>query len=1380
MQDQRREKVSTGTQTPNLRVSPSLPIPVPTPRVPSPVRMEPPPAPPPQIVVAASNVGRFEAFDPEKLSWDSYAERLDQFFIANDVVDDRKKRALLITSLSMEQYRLLTNFFAPDSPTTTDFETLCDRLRQHYVPEKVEIAEVFNFYQRKQQPNEDVKTFLADLRFRAKDCDFGAFLNRALRDAFVIGLRDSRVQAKLFTVKNLSLDNAVTIAQGMESANQQTQQMRRIEIPTSSSSVNYQSTSKSEERACYRCGNKNHLANKCTYSQTVCKKCNRVGHLGKMCRSKDKSKKGEWNKEKKKTTGVNFNTEESETVDLDSDTMYSVSNNNASTRRPPYVIPVGINNVKVNMHIDTGSPTSLIPETKWCLMGKPNLFPATCKLRSFTGNHLDILGEFRGKVEINGSTQVMTVTVTRGDNVALLGRDWLETRRIDWQSVVNSIDGPTLPSRLQPWSDLFHPNLGKIRSLKVKLLMKSNATPKFFRPRPVPYALHSRVKDELNRLESDGVIKRVDHSDWATPLVVVNKPDGSIRLCCDFKVTINSQLQIDQYPLPRPEDIFSDLQGSKFFSKIDLSRAYLQMELDEESQKYTTINTIQGLYKYTRLPFGVACAPAKFQKFMEDLLRDVPYCSCYLDDVLVHGGNTEDEHFSRVEKVLQKFRDSNIRLNFEKCLFCVTEVEHLGHVISKDGIKPSKKKISAVTNAPEPKSVNELRSFLGLVTYYGKFIPSLSAVAYPLNQLLNKDAKWKWGKSEKSAWDKLKQLLVSHKVLTHYSLNLPVRLACDASSYGLGAVLSHVLPDGSERPVAFASRSLSPSEKNYSQLDKEALSIIFGVVRFHQFIYGRKFTLITDHKPLLAILGPNSGIPTLAAARMQRWALVLSAYTYELEFRPTNEHSNADALSRCPLPSFPDRFDFEFCYSMELFSEAPLTVKEISAETKKDTVLNSVINRLQSGWRHSDSCSELATYFRKKLELSIQNGVLLWGRRVIVPNSLRPKILTLLHSEHSGISRMKSVARSYVWWPNIDDNLDQSAKNCEKCQQQRNEPPKVTAKWQSSQEPWQRIHIDFAGPIDGVNLLIIVDSYSKWPEVKIMNTITSSATIEHLRTIFSDRGVPRVIVSDNGTQFTSSVFQEFVKRNGIRHYMGAPFHPSTNGQVERMVQTVKKFLKKNQDQPGTLNTKLARFLLSYRNTPHPESGHSPAFLLTGRPLRSILDLLKPEAIPRRENLPPVRFSIGQNVLARDYTASKEKWIKGVIVKRLGAFLFLVQIHDNYQVKRHVDQMLPDSSSLSDPDVKEMCQIPTVARTPSHSVPDIPTPVLSPVVNPDILTVPVNNANVNPTIPVNVCPDPPQPIVQPADIPIVPPLRRSKRPTKLPQRLAKDFVLSLPS
>ena len=240
-------------------------------------------------------------------------------------------------------------------------------------------------------------------------------------------------------------------------------------------------------------------------------------------------------------------------------------------------------------------------------------------------------------------------------------------------------------------------------------------------------------------------------------------------------------------------------------------------------------------------------------------------------------------------------------------MFLQESVEFLGHKIDAEGLHTLPGKIEAVVNAPEPRNIQELRSFLCLLNYYGKFLPNLSSVVHPLNSLLQKSKQWKWSKACAQAFQHAKEALSSASVLAHYDPTLPLTLAGDASAYGIGAVISHVLPDGSEKPIAFASCSLSSSERNYAQIEKEALSLIFGIKKFHQYLYGRKFLLDRPQtKPLLAILGPKKGIPSLAAARLQRWAVLLSAYHCEIEFKPTDDHGNADGLSRLPLPADAD------------------------------------------------------------------------------------------------------------------------------------------------------------------------------------------------------------------------------------------------------------------------------------------------------------------------------------------------------------------------------------------------------------------------------------------------------------------------------------------
>ena len=269
-------------------------------------------------------------------------------------------------------------------------------------------------------------------------------------------------------------------------------------------------------------------------------------------------------------------------------------------------------------------------------------------------------------------------------------------------------------------------------------------------------------------------------------------------------------------------------------------------------------------------------------------------------------------------------------------------------------------------------------------------------------------------------------------MLAHYDINLPIKLAVDASSYGMGAMISHVYPDGTERPIAFASRTLTTAEQNYAQLEKEALGLVFGVKHFHPYLFGRTFTLVTDHRPLTTILGPKSGIPSLAAARLQRWAIVLSGYQYNIEFKSTEAHGNADGLSRLPLTGAGT--DESTVAEVDIFNIAqmealPVTVEQLELATRRDVDLSQVWQYVQLGW--PDVVPEhLKPYSFRGDEPIVQGNVLMWGIRVIVPNKLQDKVIYELHREHPGVVRMKSVARSYVWWPGLDQDIENKVKAC--------------------------------------------------------------------------------------------------------------------------------------------------------------------------------------------------------------------------------------------------------------------------------------------------------------------------------------------------------------
>ena len=508
----------------------------------------------------------------------------------------------------------------------------------------------------------------------------------------------------------------------------------------------------------------------------------------------------------------------------------------------------------------------------------------------------------------------------------------------------------------------------------------------------------------------------------------------------------------------------------------------------------------------------------------------------------------------------------------------------------------------------------------------------------------------------------------------HYNPTLPIRLA-----------IAHVFPDGSERPVAFASRTLSQSERNYAQVEKEALSLIFGVKHFHSYLYGRKFTIITDHKPLTAILGEKKGIPPLAAARLQRWAWILSAYKYEIQFRPTGDHGNADGLSRLPRQGVvPESTSADpKIFNVSQMEALPVNVRQLRAATRSDRTLSKVFRYTQSGWPHQIP-QKLKPFADRRNELTVEEGCLLWGYRVLIPGKLRPKLLQELHRDHPGVVRMKAIARSYMWWPGLDREIEQTAKGCQPCQAVKRAPPKSPLHpWVWPDKPWQRVHLDFAGPFQGSMFLVAVDAFSKWPEVRAMTSTT--ATLDVLREWFCSHGIPEQLVTDNGPQFTADAFQHFTQMNGIRHTRSAPYHPASNGLAERFVQSFKMSLKASVNDGRSLTQRLSSFLLTYRTTAHATTGVPPCKLLTGREFRTRLSLLRPDvnkSVRDRQTSQKVShdrrararsFVVGDRVLARNLRPGPD-WIRGTIVEVLGPVTYIVEVDGGQRWKRHIDQL----------------------------------------------------------------------------------------------------------
>lgn len=928
----------------------------------------------------------------------------------------------------------------------------------------------------------------------------------------------------------------------------------------------------------------------------------------------------------------------------------------------------------VNFLLDTGAtccvvPVDLVPPHRAIDKSKQP------KISAYNGESIEVVGMVKLKV-FNPRTReryALRTYVVR-DGRPVLGLSACEQMGLltVHRHRIAALGSEKKEALLSEYNDLFGDDLGELRGYTARLELKEDAKPVFTRARPVPLAMQQEVADKIHEMERLGVWRRVKTSNYASPLVVVPKAKG-LRLCADFKSTINPQLKVDQYPMPEPQDIFAQMSGKRVFSVLDFKRYFEQIKV-ADTEEMLTVNTPRGLFRYNRLPYGVASAPAIAQEISERLIGGMKNVHAFIDDLLI-ASETMEDHIATLRELFQRLRKAGVKLNREKCVLMKESVHYLGHVVSAQGLSTNSDKVRAVAEMPRPKNMSETKAFMGMVNYYAKFIKNLAETAKPLYELMRQDSVFKWTAECDGAFLRLKKELSEAPVLAHYSLKAPIRLACDASTSGIGATLSTVDDDGTERPITFASRTLSPAEQRYAQIDKEALSLVFGVKKFERYLRGREFELLTDHGPLTHIFGSKERIPAMAAARIVRWALFLSPFNYKIRYKPGAEHANADALSRLPLPDEGKDAHAEearefYVYQLEVTK--PLTGSDIARETAVDETLKLIMERVCTGvWPKDDPDERTKMFNRSKDVLSVHDETLFYGRRIVVPHKLRERVLSTLHDHHPGMVRMKALARMHVWWPGIEADVESKVAACEDCQQQQPMPAQDTTPWPATTRPGERVHVDYAGPVNGKWLLVWVDTYSKWIEVGVTSHANAEETVQFMRAFSARWGLPETVVSDNGTPFVSQTFQRFCQENGITHLRAPPYHPQSNGSAERAVREVKKALARH----GTGNIQLAvsNFLLGQHATP-VGNGPSPANKMLGRELATRLTRLRGKD-PMAEQRPTPEEPTDP-VWIREYGSGRPKWAAATVDPRSAgaATMAAHRVGGGPPVHRHRDQV----------------------------------------------------------------------------------------------------------
>jgi transposase InsO family protein len=826
---------------------------------------------------------------------------------------------------------------------------------------------------------------------------------------------------------------------------------------------------------------------------------------------------------------------------------------------------------------------------------------------------------------------------------------------------------------LSKWEDVFSQNdldIG-ITSLVKHQIHLADDTPFRQRHRRIPPHMYEEVKEHLEQLLEGGIIRK-SHSPWASNMVLVRKKDGSLRVCVDYR-ELNAKTVKDAYTLPRIDEMLDRLAGSCYFSILDMKSGYHQVEVEETHKQRTAFTAGPlGFYEYNRLPFGLSNAPATYQRLMEDCLDGLNHhiCLVYLDDIIIFADSYQ-KHLDRLEQVFKRLRTCGMKLSKKKCSLFQEKVKYVGHIVSSSGIEPDPEKVEKVKDWPVPTDVNELRQFLGFAGYYRKFIKDFSKMARPLNDLLAGGSKtgkkrrkmnpplpalWKWGEEQNAAFLKLKECLTTPPVLGYADFSHPFELHTDASGEGLGAVLCQRI--GEEQTViAYASRGLSRSERNYSAHKLEFLALKWAITeKFHEYLYGSRFTVLTDNNPLTYVLTKAK-----LDATGHRWLASLSAYNFNIKYRPGTSNADADALSRLPSRKLDQQGYAEIaaevigalnksnnneglleCIVMsrqmvESNSTGTIPVDDLGVVSvnnweklqQEDQVIKLLVTFIDKQERPTrqdiSDHPELKPYLRVFDALTLRSGVLyrklhqeddiLW--QLVLPTAYRQQALEGLHDRmgHLGRDRTLHLARQRFYWPNMGNDVAAHIKKCGRCIRRKSSinirAPLVSIE---TKQPLELVCLDFlsleASKGGYNNILVITDHFTRYALAIPTRNQTARTTAEALWNGFIVHyGFPSRLHTDQGANFCSKLMKELCQISGMEKSRTTPYHPMGNGMCERFNKTLLEMLGTLEPcQKADWKKYVGPMIHAYNSTRHESTGFTPFYLMYGREPRLPIDL----------------------------------------------------------------------------------------------------------------------------------------------------------------------------
>lgn len=769
-----------------------------------------------------------------------------------------------------------------------------------------------------------------------------------------------------------------------------------------------------------------------------------------------------------------------------------------------------------------------------------------------------------------------------------------------------------------------------------------------------PYVHKDEVRKQISDMLDQGII-RPSFSPWSSPVWIVPKKRDSNgkqkwRLVIDYR-KLNEKTISDRYPIPNISEILDKLGKCLYFSTLDLASGFHQIEMDPKDISKTAFNVEGGHYEYVRMPFGLKNAPSTFQRVMDNVLRDLigKICLVYLDDIIIFSTSLQ-EHIDSLRQVFIRLKSSNLKIQPDKSEFLRKEIAFLGHIVSTDGIKPNPAKIEAIQKFPIPRTKREIKSFVGLLSYYRKFIPNLAKLTKPMTQCLKKDKSIVLDDQYVNAFDTCRKILMNDPILQYPDFTKPFVLTTDASNVALGAILSQGRI-GSDRPICFASRTLSESEINYSTIEKELLAIVWATKYFRPYLFGRKFQIVTDHRPLtwlMSLKEPNS--------KLVRWRLKLEEFEYEIVYKKGTLNSNADALSRIKIDSTEitdvnmnvstvhsgdENLDDGIAISEKPLNEFNL---QIILEKSKNNPESIVHNIFRSKHRRIIKKSEFLENDIKKIfkeyvpqrklvalytdDITFRIIQKLYSKyfsnakqyriirctkflKDITDSDKQEELIRNCHKDrnHRGITETYLYLKRNFYFPNMQSLINKTLNNCETCQAlkyDRNPPKPKFQLTETPSKPLDILHIDIY-TINANCILTIIDKFSKYAMGYTLPSKTSVCVLKSLKSFFSLLGIPKKIVCDQGTEFTSNIFQDFCKQYKIDlHYTS--FQQSTsNSPVERLHSTITEIYRiilntrKSQKLDTDHDEILSESFMTYNGSIHSSTKLTPYEVFFGKP-----------------------------------------------------------------------------------------------------------------------------------------------------------------------------------